>query len=106
MTSATTFEASESAARRLPPLARDTDDDFCGGGSAHNEDDEGCTPRLVVRGGIFGTQMDASLFCEEKTETFLTKGKRRAGTTLAKAPRTTTTRSAARVGILRLLLLS
>ena len=56
--------------------------------------------------GHFWYANDASLFCEEKTETFLTKGKRRAGTTLAKAPRTTTTRSAARVGILRLLLLS
>ena len=50
----TTFEASESAARRVPLPTRDTDDDFCCGksGSAHNEDDEGCTPRLVARGGI------------------------------------------------------
>lgn len=70
MTSATTFEASESAARRLPPLARDTDDDFCGGGSAHNEDDEGCTPRLVVRGGIFGTQMMRPFFVKKKQKRF------------------------------------
>ena len=65
MTSATTtFEASESAARRVPLPTRDTDDDFCGGGSAHNED-EGCT-RLVARGGIFGTQMMRPFFVKKK----------------------------------------
>ncbi len=69
MTSATTtFEASESAARRVPLPTRDTDDDFCCGksGSAHNEDDEGCTPRLVARGGIFGTQTMRPFFVKKK----------------------------------------
>ena len=51
----TTFEASESAARRVPL-------------PAHNEDDEGCTlRRLVARGGILVHKWYASLFCEEKT---------------------------------------
>ena len=64
------FEASESAARRVPLPARRTMD-------LHNEDDEGlCTlRRLVARGGKTvqrRVDFDASLFCEENnTETFL-----------------------------------